>query len=208
MKKILAFAIMATSLVFAESLPHTHDGFFFNIAMGLGYQSTNFAYDSRIYDENGNNIHEFEISGLATDLDLKFGGRIANDLLLHVTLAGATSTGSEDVGEEDKVKVNLSILGLGTTYYFLNNYFATASFGMSEFHIDSDIATFTAKAEDIASNLVCGLALQIGAGKEWWVSENWGIGMSVALLYGFDFGEYDYRDASTSVAIRFSATYN
>ena len=208
MKKILALAIMTASFVFAESLPHTHDGFFFNIAMGLGYQSTNFAYDSRIYDENGNNTREFEISGLATDLDLKFGGRIANDLLLHVTLAGATSAGSEDVGEEDKVKVNLSIFGLGTTYYFLNNYFATASFGMSEFHIDSDIATFTAKAEDIASNLVCGLALQIGAGKEWWVSENWGIGMSVALLYGFDFGEYDYRDASTSVAIRFSATYN
>ena len=174
----------------------------------MGVTSLTWGYDSRIYDENGNNTREFEISGLATDLDLKFGGRIANDLLLHVTLAGATSAGSEDVGEEDKVKVNLSILGLGTTYYFLNNYFATASFGMSEFHIDSDIATFTAKAEDIVSNLVCGLAFQIGAGKEWWVSENWGIGMSVALLYGFDFGEYDYRDASTSVAIRFSATYN
>ena len=79
---------------------------------------------------------------------------------------------------------------------------------MSEYHIDSDIATFTAKAEDIVGNLVCGLAFQIGAGKEWWVSENWGIGVSMALLYGFDFGEYDYRDASTSVAIRFSATWN
>lgn len=208
MKKLLILVALATSLSFAESLPHTHDGFFLNIAMGIGYQSANFAYDSHLYDENGEKTKEFNISGAATDLDLKFGGRIADNLLLHVTLAGATSTASEDVGEDDKVKVNLSIFGLGTTYYFLDNYFATASFGMSEYHIDSNIATFTAKAEDIVGNLVCGLAFQIGAGKEWWVSENWGIGVSMALLYGFDFGEYDYRDASTSVAIRFSATWN
>ena len=208
MKKLLIFAAMMVSLAFAESKPFTHDGFFLNISLGFGHQSIDFAYDSHLYNEDGQHIYEFNQSGLATDLDLKFGGRIANNLLLHVTLAGSTSIGEVDVGEEDKIKTNLSIFGLGTTYYFLDNFFATASFGMSEFHFDSDISTFNATANRIVDNIVCGLAIQAAVGKEWWVSDNWGLGASVALLYGFDFGEYEYRDASTTVSIRFSATYN
>ena len=208
MKKIILSILAAAAIASAQSESHTHDGFFFNLSMGFGYQSVDYAYDSKLYDENDNHVHEFNLSGTATDLDIKFGGRIANNLLLHVTLAGVTNLGRTEVGEDDDITANLSILGLGTTYYFLNNCFATASFGMSEFHIGSNIATFTASANNIGESLVSGLAIQVGAGKEWWVSDNWGLGVSLALLYGFDFGEYDYRDASTSVSIRFSATYN
>lgn len=208
MKKLLFFAITMISFAFAQSESFTHDGFFLNISIGFGPQSIDFAYDSDLYNEDDQKIREFNLSGLATDLDIKIGGRIANNLLLHLTLAGVTSTEHTDVGEEDDITANLSIFGLGTTYYFSNNSFATASLGMSEFHIGSDVATFTASANDIMGNLVSGLAIQAGAGKEWWVSDNWGLGVSVALLYGFDFGEFDYRDASTSITIRFSATYN
>ncbi len=201
MKKLLVLVAMAMSFGFAQSEPHTHDGFFLSIAMGFGYQNIDFVTND--YDDNTTNL-----SGTATDIDVKIGGRIANNLLLHMTLAGTTPTDSYS-DDGDEYKTNMSLLGIGATYYFMYNFLATATLGISQFRFGDDIPTFDATVKinnDRFSQ--SGFGFQLGLGKEWWVSDNWGIGATAALLYGFAYNLEDARDGSLSISARLTATWN
>jgi len=203
MKKLLILVAMTASLCFAQSEPRTHDGFFLNMALGMGYQSIDFVVED--WQEETDNK-----AGLATDIDVKIGGKVSYNTLMHLTIAGTTKTGTTDYDDEyENIKVNMSLLGLGVTHYFENNIFITASCGISQFHANSDVATFTAivknkKSQDINT----GFGFQVGSGKEWWVSDNWGIGASGALLYGFASNLRDTKESSLGVALRLSATWN
>jgi len=203
MKKLLILVALATSLCFAQSEPHAHDGFFLSIALGMGYQSIDFVVED--WQEETDNK-----AGLATDIDVKFGGRISYNTLMHLTLAGTTKTGTTDYGKEfGDVKANMALLGLGVTHYFENNIFITASCGISQFHANSDVTIFSAMVKNKATQDVnTGFGFQAGGGKEWWVSDNWGIGASAALLYGFASNLKDTRESSLGITLRLSATWN
>ena len=203
MKKLIFLAILAASLSFAQSEPRAHDGFFLNIALGMGYQSIDFIVE----DWQPESDNE---AGLATDIDVKVGGRISYNTLMHLTLTGTTKTGTVDYGEDyGDIKPNMSLLGLGVTHYFEGNFFATASCGISQFRANSDVPTFNAtvtnkKSEDITT----GFGFQVAGGKEWWISDNWGIGASAAFLYGFASNKADTKETSMGITLRLSATYN
>jgi len=203
MKKLFMLTALAASLSFATSEPHVHDGFFLNFAMGMGYQSMD--YTTYNYDED-----TYGHSGLATDIDVKLGCSVTDMVAVHITLTGDTPTESVGEGHDDnEVKANLSLLGIGTTLYFPGNYLASASLGIGQFRVYDDISTFHARVvsnPDTYSR--SGFAFQIAAGKEWWVSDNWGIGATAALLYGFETNLADARESSLSISLRFSATYN
>ena len=205
MKKLLILVAIMTSLNFAASEPRTHDGGFLSIAIGMGYQSINFVPDD-IEEETDN------IAGLATDIDVKLGGNVAYNTLLHLTLAGTTKTGTTDYNDDNEyenIRVNMSLLGLGVTHYFENNIFITVSCGISEFHVNDDIAVFSAIIQSNTSpDINNGFGFQVGGGKEWWVSDNWGIGASAALLYGFASNLADAKESSLGITLRLSATWN
>lgn len=206
MKKILLF-LLAVSSAFAASQSRTHDGFFLNLNLGLGFQSIGFVVDD----------HQpvtADKSGLATDVDIKVGGRIAENLLLHATLAGTTLTETFKGFDSDsykmvEIKANMSLFGIGATYYFLDNYMATVSFGISQFHANENVATIHAVLKNNGSeDENAGFGFQIGGGKEWWVSDEWGIGASVSILYGFASNLADTKESSFAISLRLSATYN
>ena len=203
MKKLFMLTALAASFSFATSEPHVHDGFFLNFAMGMGYQSMD--YTTYNYDED-----TYGHSGLATDIDVKLGCSVTDMVAVHITLTGDTPT--ESVGEgldDNEVKANLSLLGIGTTLYFPGNYLASASLGIGQFRVYDDISTFHARVVSNPDKYSrSGFAFQIAAGKEWWVSDNWGIGATAALLYGFETNLADARESSLSISLRFSATYN
>lgn len=203
MKKIFMLTALAASFSFATSEPHVHDGFFLNFAMGMGYQSMD--YTTYNYDED-----TYGHSGLATDIDVKLGCSVTDMVAVHITLTGDTPTESVGEGRDDnEVKANLSLLGIGTTLYFPGNYLASASLGIGQFRVYDDISTFHARVVSNPDKYSrSGFAFQIAAGKEWWVSDNWGIGATAALLYGFETNLADARESSLSISLRFSATYN
>lgn len=201
MKKLLAMVTFAAATAFATSAPQTHDGFYLSLAIGFGYQNIDFVTND--YDDETSNI-----SGTATDMDVKIGGRIANNLLLHLTLAGMTPTDSYS-DDDEEYKTNMSLLGIGATYYFMDNFLATASLGISQFRFSDDIATFDATVKTNPGKYSqSGFGFQLGFGKEWWVSENWGIGATAALMYGFAYNLEDTRDGSLSISARLTATWN
>lgn len=99
MKKALSLLSLAAASTFAASAPQTHDGFFLSMAMGLGYQNIDFVFDD--YDDETSNLN-----GLSTDIDVKLGFKVANNLLMHMTLTGATPTDSySDDGDEHKANI-------------------------------------------------------------------------------------------------------
>ena len=203
MKKLFMLTALAASFSFATSEPHVHDGFFLNFAMGMGYQSMD--YTTYNYDED-----TYGHSGLATDIDVKLGCSVTDMVAVHITLTGDTPTESVGEGRDDnEVKANLSLLGIGTTLYFPGNYLASASLGIGQFRVYDDISTFHARVVTNPDKYSrSGFAFQLAAGKEWWVSDNWGIGATAALLYGFETNLADARESSLSISLRFSATYN
>ena len=205
MKKLLFLVILTASFAFAESEPKAHDGFFLSIALGMGYQSIDFVVEDWQRDTDNE-------TGLATDIDFKLGGKVSYNTLLHLTLAGTTKTGTTNYGDDrdyQNIRVNMALFGLGATHYFENNIFITASCGISQFHANDDIAVFSAIVQSNTSqDINTGFGFQVGGGKEWWVSDNWGIGASAALLYGFASNLADARESSLGITLRLSATWN
>jgi opacity protein-like surface antigen len=203
MKKVFLAILATAAMAMAES--HTHDGFFLNLALGFGYQG--FTYDAN------KSPYDMEAKGVSTELDIKLGGRIATNTLLHATILGVTNTseiefktkGGSKVGSSSDKSENLSMLGVGLTYYLPENIFISGSVGFANFNLQDN----TDEDNDIEGTTEKGLGVQVAAGKEWWVSDNWGIGVSAAFTYGSAEDQKDLGDASAyGVNVMFSATFN
>ena len=203
MKKVFLAILATAAMAMAES--HTHDGFFLNLALGFGYQS--FTYDAN------KSVYDMEAKGVASEFDLKLGGRIANNTLLHATILGVTNSseidykakGGKKLFSSSKDSENMSMLGIGLTYYLPENIFVSGSVGFAQFNLQ-DNSDEENKVEGATEN---GIGIQIATGKEWWVSDNWGLGASVAFTFGAAEDQKDMGDASAyGVNVMFSATFN
>ena len=202
MKKILTILLAAAAMAMAES--HTHDGFFLNLALGFGYQG--FTYDAN------KALYDMEANGMSSEFDLKLGGRIAPNTLLHATILGVANS-SEIEGKKDGKKIgstsdkseSMSMLGIGVTYYLPENIFFSGSIGMAAFNLQDN----TDEDNEIEGQTDRGIGVQVAVGKEWWVSDNWGLGVSAAFTYGAAEDKHDLGDASAyGINIMFSATFN
>ena len=202
MKKVFLAILATAAMAMAES--HTHDGFFLNLALGFGYQGFTYDADKAAFD--------MEANGVSSEFDLKLGGTIAPNTILHATLLGVTNTAEieakrngKKLGSSSDMSENMSMLGIGVTYYLPENIFFSGSIGMAAFNLQDN----TDEDKDIMGQTKNGIGVQIAAGKEWWVSDNWGLGASVAFTYGAAEDKDDLGDASAyAVNVMFSATFN
>lgn len=204
MKKLLILIATAAAFCFAESAPQTHDGFFLNLSLGFGYQSFEYSASTKF-------APDLEAKGGATEFDIKLGGRIAPNTLLHATITGVSCMNDMDIIYEDEkistsdLSESMSLLGIGVTYYLPANFFVTASVGTAQF-TNSDNTDNDNKVDGASET---GFGFQVGAGKEWWVSENWGLGVSAAFTYGSADDKHDAGDMSAyGINVMFSATFN
>lgn len=102
----------------------------------------------------------------------------------------------------DGVDLSHTLLGAGVTYYFMPiNVFVGGSIGPSIMSIEASGFEGSRSDSDV------GFGMRFEAGKEWWVSENWGLGLSGELQYSYvKFNEVPVN--SVYFGIMFSATYN
>ena len=97
------------------------------------------------------------------------------------------------------------MLGIGVTYYLPENIFFSGSIGMAAFNLQDN----TDEDNEIEGQTDRGIGVQVAVGKEWWVSDNWGLGVSAAFTYGAAEDKHDLGDASAyGINIMFSATFN
>jgi hypothetical protein len=177
---------------------HMHDGFFLRLAPGVGFMSDNETLGA----------NKFEYSGTSSLFDFAIGGAIIENLIVFLDVSAA-------VVSEPKLKVNgqsattnssdhsTSILGLGLAYYFPSNIYLSGAVGRAITSLKANGKTYETKN---------GYGLNMMLGKEWWVSDNWGLGIAGQWLYSdcpdIDFAGSTPHVKASSFGVLFSATYN
>src|SRR5450759_1008191 len=149
MKKVtfLGFFILTISICNAQTNDNIqelgyrqHKGFFLSMSVGPNFPSIT---DEVIGDYN------LKFKGTGAQFDLKIGGAIKENLILHATLTSNTISGPEitSSGSSQKTSNNLTLgetmIGGGITHYIMpSNIFLSGSLGIGNFTlIDNDDET-------------------------------------------------------------------
>lgn len=190
--------LLAASVAHAQDGRHTHDGFYVRIQTGAGYTRTSLLGQ------------DFAFRGISGAFNLEVGGAVATDFIVYgkvfstytsrptVDMDGETFTG-ELAGVQGAA---LNTLGVGATWYLMpGNLYLTGALSMADIAIALD-------SQQGGSNV--GVGLHLGLGKEWWVSDNWALGVGAELALSRLPGRSG--SASTwgvaSLSTLFSMTYN
>jgi len=182
-----------------------HDGLFlrFQTGMGLG----------RMVEKEVNG-RDIVMSGTTGAFRFQLGGAVLENLIVYGEL-GAFSLADPSIrGEEayitttaqSDITLTMSDLGLGACYYFMPiNIYLSASMTLSRDRLE--IGEAKGRTDP-------GVGAYFSAGKEWWVSDNWGLGAAV-FVYA---GRLSARESepftgrhtvyNMAAGVVFSATYN
>jgi len=209
MKKIIFLLMILSGTVYAqESMPpgfHTHDGFYLSMNIGPGFgkinwEATNFTFKKAEYGGTGGQF-EFRIGGVvAENLILSFDLLGRSILNPDMTADGHPATTASDLSVSD------IIMGPGLTYYFMpSNIFVSGSVGLGSFSIKFENSGTTGNTKQ-------GLGLQLKAGKEWWVSTDWALGISAGIAYvsadDKPVSNYTGKFSTTRIFVLFNTTFN
>ena len=181
-----------------DDTKHKHDGFYLRLTTGVG--STTSVEETE--------VGELSFSGMSGNTTLgTVGYAVVENLIINLDIFASSVTDptveidGKDVGAVD-AEVTITNIGVGGTYYIMpaNLYLgsiglATGSVGSGRVKVETDT----------------GYGINVAIGKEWWVSDNWGIGVAGQLFHtvlpdeNLITGEvYDLK--TTSFGILFSAT--
>ncbi|MFZ4456123.1 MAG: hypothetical protein ACOYOT_07880 [Bacteroidales bacterium] len=202
MKRLVILSIIFVSAlsISAQSGLHQHDGFYLSLGGGISSGSISDKIQSS----------EMKFDGTGGAFDFKIGGAINKNLLLHATLSSMAMTGPKvttgglSVNASNDVSLGQAMLGVGLTYYTPTNFFFSGSVGLGNYTV---IDSQNNKNESTDN----GLAFQLKLGKEWWVSKNWGLGVS-AVVQSCNVSNEDAgiteKLSGTQFGILFNATFN
>ena len=183
---------------------HMHDGFYLSLTGGP-------AFGPITLNATGVSFKKQEYSGAGFQFEFKIGGVVSEEAnlilsfdLISQTISGPTisqdgvsATTTSDISAGDV------IYGVGLTKYFMpSNIFVSATAGIGYFAIGTTSAQ--AKSQN-------GFGFQIKGGKEWWVSDNWALGVAVgfASISADDQKEPSYPSYSATLsATKFFVVFN
>jgi hypothetical protein len=174
---------------------HNHDGFYLSLQLPVGQRNIGFQSP----------VGEMKAEGFGGGFTLAIGGVVARNLVVYGEVGGVTvtdpklSTESQSV-ETENASMSLTQFGPGIAYYIMPlNVYVGASAMLSGVSVESE-------GETVAkSKLGFGGALR--AGKEFWVSNNWGLGLGVEARFAN--AKDDAGDVSaTGFSVVLGGTYN
>src|SRR5450432_1957766 len=179
----------------------THDGFYFRGATGLGYLSSSLSAPGQ---------QDATMSGLALGFDAWFGGspipglEIGGGLTTFDVPSPKLKTGgsSQSIGGH----AMLDVIGAFGDYYFDPNR------GMHlEALVGLGVLGVTYSNGNSSTNDPSGLALGVGFGNDWWVSDEWSIGVLGRLIYAplsYSAGGATAKYSTITPAVLATFTYN
>jgi hypothetical protein len=178
---------------------HLHDGFYLRLHLGAGYTHLSGA------DGFGSTV---TASGGSGSFGLAIGGAVAPNFIVFGTIFGVGSSPTVKVGGVDAGLSNSSAvlagIGAGAAYYFepVNVYLSGA------------LAFTSVEIDDANSNPIYqtrdGIGVQLMVGKEWWISQNWGVGVAGEFIGASmkDKNDSSVTWSADAFSILLSATYN
>ena len=199
---LVAAVLLSSAPAWAEG-EERHDGFMIRLGLGFGVSGATF-------QEPGDG--ELELSATGGDaghVNIALGYAVIENLIIHAEMFGGFLTNAtvklngEEIGElGEDTQLNLYGFGIGVTYYVMPlNLYIAGSLGAADANLQIDGET--RELRDAS-----GTAINLMVGKEWWVSDNWGLGVA-AQYYRIDMeyandGELD----ANAAGLLFSATFN
>jgi len=172
----------------------THDGFAARLAIGGGYAASSESIGGT----------SMKITGGSVLMSFAFGYAVIENLIVNVDLFGAgtmspkVSAGGSSMSPDDASLTNAGFGG-GVTYYVMPvNLYVAASVGMARSMLEVSGMEFRTGT---------GFGVNAMLGKEWWISENWGLGVAGQFLY-MRVPDGDYTLGTLGGGVLFSATYN
>jgi hypothetical protein len=186
-----------------QTTVRTHDGFYLRMGFGVGYGSVKSELDEPALEGN--------YSGGGWLLDLLLGGTIANTVVVgggfvfhaisdpEVELNGAAA----ELGVDDTD----TALGIGNLGLFVDVFFGPNSGG----HVGGMIGAASIGLEDENGEPSSGLGLAVFGGYDFWVSDQWALGVNARYMYATaerEFVNYTFEDTAHTFGVLFSALYN
>jgi hypothetical protein len=176
---------------------HRHDGFFLRFWIGPAY--TSMKVEDADLEVTGGGGSFGIMAGVAVQENLIVFGQLFDDIATNPTV----KQDGQDLGESN---VNAGVVGVGAglAYYFMpSNVYVSGALTYQEITVQDD-------GEELAhTDFGPGVSLMVG--KEWWVSNNWGVGVALQL-FGGSMKDSEAQGSPTwsaaAAAIAFSATYN
>jgi hypothetical protein len=182
---------------------HHHTGIYLRLSTGLGFS----------YSREEVESIDYQIYGFANMVFLSIDGALTENLILSADVFGSVTVDSTvhvsylpDLGGSGTVDVSGELAcfgtGAGITYYVMpiNLYFGLSG-GISK-------VTFTdTSGYEISTKIGWGVNLMVG--KEWWVSENWGLGIALQMFLASSPEKNIAAEiVTTAGGLPFSATFN
>ena len=201
---LLLVASVATTTAWAGSSavlaePFTHDGLFASAAMGVGYASF----------ENADNKESLTADGFGMKIHGKLGYYVVRDLALHADLGYVMYSNFREARygiptyvDHDFYVVSSVFVGGGATYYVpsWNNVFLSGALGVTGYRLN---------CHKYSGNTgLRAFSFDIGAGKEWWVSERLALGVSASFNSGEYWSEDDGVFRSSSIMLKMSISFH
>jgi len=189
----------------AAAAPNTHDGFYFRGAAGLGYTHSSYSVSPAVAG-----VPDQSIGGLSIGFDAWFGGSPTPGLAIGGGLTGYdVPSPTIKVGDQSRSfpgHATLSIVALFGDYYFDPNagmhLEALAGFG---------VLGLTDSNGNTSNNDPSGLALGVGFGNDWWVSDEWSIGVLGRFIYAplsYSVGGATAKYSTITPALMATFTFN
>lgn len=175
---------------------HRHDSFFLRLWIGPAYTSMKLE-DADVEVSGGGGSFGIAV-GTAVQENLIIFGQLFDDIAMNPTI----KMGGAELETSD---VNAGVIGVGAglAYYIMPaNVYVSGALTYTQISVQQD-------GQEIGeSEFGPGFSLMIG--KEWWVSNNWGVGGALQLFGGRmkDKGDGAPTWQTTAAALVFSATYN
>ncbi len=178
-----------------------HVGFFFRPDIGFGYLSSSESAGSATATMSG-------FSGIA---GVSVGGAVSENLILAAHVFDAVAINPDvsisGLGSTSTTDTTVSFLGMGPelTYYFMpENIYLSGTLALTRLSVSSHGNT---------ADTNWGAGGRLAVGKEWWVSDHWGLGAKAHVSISAN--EDPVRGTSRSntlwtwgLGLAFSATYN
>jgi hypothetical protein len=184
---------------------HEHDGFFLRFLIGPA-----------VVAASANDAADTSVSGFGAGIGLALGFAIAPNVILYgeifdnIAIGPTIESGTLEVETSDDTAFGVVGIGPGIAIYLPSNFYLSSTLAFSRLVVDPDT-----DQDDDEGTTDLGLGLTAAAGKEWWVSSNWGLGAALQLyLGGMKDGDARTEDGddvvwgAAGLMLAFSATYN
>jgi len=177
-----------------------HFGFFFRPDAGFGYLTSH----------ESTSAGDLKVSGFASMGGGSVGGALTENLILGVHLSNALVSNpafSLSGTSRNNQDAEVGMLGIGPelTYYFMpNNVYLSGTVAITRMTLS--------KTDGSNSGTDWGVGTRVALGKEWWVSDHWGLGLVGHVSYSANNDPASTGGgnlmSSWAFGAAFSATYN